>query len=127
MRHAWIVWACLAVLAGCAQYRAENTALTSYPSIQAQIQNFYDQNATEDDWYCNEVQLDTIDKSKVVRQTASQVVVAVTYYFNSFDESVGGGGGQCQGFNTRFFTFDKATGGQLSLVSMSGPQRGVNG
>ncbi len=53
--------------------------------------------------------------------------MAVTYYFSSFDESPGQGGNQCQGFNTRFFTFDKGPGGQLSLVSMSGPQRGVSG
>lgn len=127
MRHAWIACVGLTAVAGCAEYKAENTALATYPSIQAQIQNFYDQNATEDDWFCDEVELDTIDKSKVVRQTPSQVVVAVTYYFNSLDESMGRGGGQCQGFNTRFFTFDKATGGQLGLVSMSGPQRGRNG
>ena len=114
-------------LAGCAEYQAENAALAAYPSIQAQIQSFYDANATEDDWTCNEVQLDTIDKSKVARQTSSQVVIAVTYYFTSFDESMRQGGEQCQGFNTRFFTFDKGSGGQLSLVSMTGPQRGVSG
>lgn len=114
-------------LAGCAAYKAENPALTEYPGIQAQIQSFYDDNATEDDWTCNEVQLDTIDKSKVARQSASQVVIAVTYYFTSFDESMRQGAEQCQGFNTRFFTFDKGAGGQLSLVSMSGPQRGVSG
>ena len=114
-------------LAGCAAYKAENPALTEFPGIQAQIQSFYDDNATEDDWTCNEVQLDTIDKSKVARQTTTQVVIAVTYYFTSFDESMRQGGEQCQGFNTRFFTFDKGSGGQLSLVSMTGPQRGVSG
>lgn len=114
-------------LAGCAAYKAENPALTEFPGIQAQIQSFYDDNATEDDWTCNEVQLDTIDKSKVARQTTTQVVIAVTYFFTSFDESMREGGEQCQGFNTRFFTFDKGSGGQLSLVSMTGPQRGVSG
>ena len=112
------------VLAGCAAYKAENPALTEHPGIKSQIQNFYDANATEDDWTCDEVQLDTIDKSRVVSQSSRQLVVAVTYYFTSFDESPGRGGEQCQGFNTRFFTFDKGGGGQLSLVSMSGPQRG---
>lgn len=114
-------------LAGCAEYKAENPALAAYPSIQGQIQSFYDANATEDDWTCTEVQLDTIDKSKVARQTADQVVIAVTYFFTSFDESTRDGGEQCQGFNTRFFTFDKGAGGQLSLVAMTGPQRGVSG
>ena len=56
---------CLAfvVLAGCAEYRAENPALTQYPGIQSQIENFYDANATEDDWVCDTPQMNTIDKS----------------------------------------------------------------
>ena len=127
MQRILALCAAAAVLTSCAEYKSENPALTAYPSIQAQIQSFYDQNATEDDWVCNEVQLDTIDKSKVARQTATQVVIAVTYYFTSFDESPQRGGNQCQGFNTRFFTFDKGAGSQLSLASMTGPQRGVSG
>ena len=107
--------------------RLENPALIAYPSIKDQIQQFYDDNATEDDWTCDEVELDTIDKSTVVAQNADQVKIAVTYYFTSFDESPRRGGNQCQGFNTRFFIFNKGAGGQLSLVSMSGPQRGQNG
>ena len=117
----------LLVLGACAAEQANNAVLSQYPGIQQQIITYYDDNATEDDWTCNEVQLDTIDKSKVARQTSSQVVIAVTYYFTSFDESMRQGGEQCQGFNTRFFTFDKGSGGQLSLVSMTGPQRGVSG
>ena len=118
---------CLAALAGCAHQQAENPALSQYPGIQAQIESFYNSNATEDDWTCDEIEMRNIDKSQVVSQSATQVRVAATYFFNSFDESPGQGGDQCQGFNTRFFTFDKGPGGQLSLVSMSGPQRGVSG
>jgi hypothetical protein len=59
-----------------------------------------------------------------VSRTPSQVRMAVTYYFVSDDLSPDRGGNQCQGFNTRFFTFDKGPGGQLTLVKMSGPQRG---
>jgi hypothetical protein len=110
-------------LAGCAHSRLENPALTQFPDAQAQIQSFYDDNATEDDWVCNEVEMNTIDKSQIVSQTDNQVRMAVTYYFTSFDESPGRGGNQCQGFNTRFFTFDRSASGGLSLVSMSGPQR----
>lgn len=110
-------------LAGCAHSQKENQALTQFPGAQAQIQSFYDDNATEDDWFCNEVEMDTIDKTQVVSQTDSQVRMAVTYYFTSFDESPGRGGNQCQGFNTRFFTFDRSSSGGLSLVSMSGAQR----
>ena len=110
-------------LAGCAHSRMENQALTQFPGAQAQIQSFYDDNATEDDWFCNEVEMDTIDKTQIVSQTDSQVRMAVTYYFTSFDESPGRGGNQCQGFNTRFFTFDRSSSGGLSLVSMSGAQR----
>ena len=123
------LFACLTLLGltGCAEYRAENPALMAYPGIKDQIQQFYDDKATEDDWVCNEVELETIDKSKVVAQNADQLKIAVTYYFTSFDLGPFQGGNLCQGFNTRFFTFNKGAGGQLSLVSMSGPQRGPNG
>jgi hypothetical protein len=120
-------WVGLAALGGCAHQAAENPALSEYPGIQGQIESFYNNSATEDDWTCDEVQMDNIDASKVASQSPTQVRVAVTYYFSSFDESPGSGGNQCQGFNTRFFTFDKGPGGQLSLVSMTGPQRGVSG
>ena len=117
---------CLAfvTLAGCAEYKAENPALTEYPGIQSQIENFYDANAIEDDWACDSPQMQGIDRSKVVGQTASQVRMAIAYYFRSTALQEGQGADYCQGFNTRFFTFDKGSGGQLSLVKMSGPQRG---
>ena len=117
----------VAALGGCAAYKAENKPLAEFPGIQSQIESYYNDNATEEDWSCPEVQMNNIDASKVVSQTGGQVRMAVTYYFSSLDESPGRGGDLCQGFNTRFFTFDKGPGGQLSLVSMSGPQRGVNG
>jgi hypothetical protein len=113
----------LAVLGGCAHSRAENEPLQQYSGIEQQMQNFYDDNATEEDWFCNEVQMDSIDKTKVVSRTSSQVRMAVTYYFVSDDLSPDRGGNQCQGFNTRFFTFDTGPNNQLTLVSMSGPQR----
>ena len=113
----------LAVLGGCAHNRAENAPLYQYSGIQQQMENFYDTNATEEDWFCTEVQMDSIDKTKVVRRTASQVRMAVTYYFVSDDLSPGQGGNQCQGFNTRFFTFATGPNNQLTLVSMSGSQR----
>jgi hypothetical protein len=119
---------CLAFVAlvGCAEYKAENPALTEYPGIQSQIENFYDTNATEDDWFCDSPQMNTIDKSQIVNQSATQDRIAVTYYFQS-SILQGRAAQQCQGFNTRFFTFDKGPGGQLSLVSMSGAQRGQDG
>jgi hypothetical protein len=112
----------LGALAACAHQQAENPALTEFPGIQGQIESFYNANATEDDWTCDVVEMDNIDRSRVVSQTPTQVRVAVTYYFTEFDQGPGSGRGQCEGFNTRFFTFDKGPGG-LSLVSMSGPQR----
>ncbi len=74
-------------LAGCAHSQKENPALAEFPGAQGQIENFYNDNATEDDWSCPEVQMDTIDQSKVVSQANNQVRMAVTYYFTSFDES----------------------------------------
>ena len=113
-----------AALAGCAAYKAENKPLSEYPGIQGQIENFYDANAIEDDWACDSPQMQAIDRSEVVGQTASQVRMAIAYYFRSTALQEGQGADYCQGFNTRFFTFDKGPGGQLSLVKMSGPQRG---
>ena len=113
-----------AALVGCAANKAETAALGEFPGIQQQIQRYYDANATEDDWSCPEVDLDSIDKVKTVGQTGNQVRMAVTYYFTSEDESSRRGGDECQGFNTRVFTFDKGPGGQLTAVAMTGPQRG---
>ena len=118
---------CLAFvpLAGCAEYKAENPALTEYPGIQSQIENFYDANATEDDWVCDSPQMH--DDRQV---PGGRPVGDARSGWRSPTISgprrcqAGQGGDQCQGFNTRFFTFDKGSGGQLSLVKMSGPQRG---
>ena len=81
-RHVTMI-GCLAfvALAGCAEYKAENPALTEYPGIQSQIENFYDANATEDDWACDSPQMNNIDKSQVVSQSATQVRVAVDLLF----------------------------------------------
>jgi hypothetical protein len=121
---AGVALALAALAGGCAEYKAENRPLAEFPGVQQQIQQYYDANATENDWACPEVDMDGIDKTKVVRQSATQVRMAVTYYFVSDDDSARRSGDECQGFNTRFFTFDKGPGGQLSLVSMTGPQRG---
>src|SRR3954453_9106281 len=111
--------------AGGAAGKAENQPLAEFPGIQGQIENFYNASATEGDGSCNRPEVESIDKSQVVGQSPTQVRIAVTYYFQSSILSTRQGG--CQGFNTRFFTFDKGPGGQLSLASMSGPQRGQNG
>lgn len=113
-----------AALGGCAHYAAENPALTAYPGIQSQIENYYDANAIEDDWSCDDPQMNVIDKSQVVSQTASRITVAVNYYFESGDLSPQQGGSQCQGFSTRHFTFAKAPDGSLSLIGMTGTRRG---
>jgi hypothetical protein len=110
-------------VASCAEYKAANGPLTEFPGIQAQIQNYYDDNATEEDWVCDEVQMENITASKVVAQSPTQMKLAVTYYFTSFDESPRRGGDECQGFNTRFFTFDRNADGSLRLQSMSGSQQ----
>ena len=94
---------------------------------QSQIEVLYNANATEDDWVCNSLQINTIDKSQMVSQSTTQVRIAVTYYFQSSVLSPRQGGNQGQGVNTRFFIFDTGLSGQLSLVSMSGVQRGQNG
>ena len=49
--------------------------------------------------------------------------LARLYTFEPSDDSPRGLGDHCRGFNTRYFTFDKGAGGQVNLVSMTGPQR----
>ncbi|MFO1071436.1 MAG: hypothetical protein U1E17_01765 [Geminicoccaceae bacterium] len=119
MRRPLALAACM-LATSCAHYKAENKPLYAYPGIQAQIENYYDDNAVEDDWECTDVQMDNINDSKVVKDTGSQVKIAVNYYFSSADESQRQGGNQCQGFETRYFTFDKSANGQLTLTGMSG-------
>ena len=106
---------CLAfvALAGCAEYKAGEPCAHRIPGHPVADENFYDANATEDDWFCNSPQMNTIDKSQVVSQSATQVKIAVTYYFQS-SILQGRAAQQCQGFNTRFFTFDKGAGGGLT-------------
>jgi hypothetical protein len=111
-------------LAACAaEYREENAPLSRFAGVQQQIESYYGLNATEENWICDEVQMDGIDESRVVGETATQVKLAVRYHFSSFDERPSEGGNRCQGFNTRFFTFDRGADGSLTLASMSGPQR----
>ena len=109
-------------MAGCATYKNDNKPLYEYPGIQSQIENYYDDNATEDDWVCGAVQMDTIDDSKVVAQSPTQVKMAITYFFTAFAPDPLRLGDNCQGFNTRFFTFNRTADGGLTLASMTGSQ-----
>jgi hypothetical protein len=110
-------------LAACAAYRTENEPLQAHAGIQRQIQDYYDANAVETDWNCPEVQMDNINASKVVSETPSQLKIAVSYHFSSFDDARRAGINECKGFETRYFTFDKAADGRLTLSSMSGERR----
>lgn len=112
----------LAALAGCASYEAQTGPLRQYPGIEQQITNFYDDNATEDDWNCTEVDLGAITRIKVVREDAGSITFATHYEFSP-DEGLSSAGLECEGFSTRLFTFAKGGKGELSLESMSGPQR----
>jgi hypothetical protein len=83
MRKIMLAAAMLSMV-GCAAYKNDNRPLYDYPGIQSQIENYYDDNATEDDWVCGAVQMDTIDDSKVVAQSPTQVKMAITYFFTAF-------------------------------------------
>jgi hypothetical protein len=111
----------LLALTGCAANREAATLLDQYPGVQQQIAQYYNANASEEGFGCNAVTLDNITHAKVVRETSSQLVLAINYFFIS---EFGGGrlGPGCEGFGTRIFTFDRANGG-YSLVGMTGEQR----
>ena len=113
----------LLVLGACAAEQANNAVLSQYPGIQQQIITYYDDNATEDDWTCTEVEMLAIARIQVARQDADTISFAVNYDFQPEDGITMSGPG-CQGFSTRIFIFGKGSGGgELSLQSMSGPQR----
>ena len=43
--------------------------LAQYPGVQQQIKNMYDNNATEDDWTCDLVQMNAITRARTVSET----------------------------------------------------------
>ena len=55
--------------------------MSEFPGIQGLIESYYDANATEDDWTCDSPQMNNIAKPQVVGQSATQVKIAVTYFF----------------------------------------------
>ena len=108
-------------MAGCATYKNDNKPLYEFPGIQSQIENYYDDNATEDDWVCGAVQMDHR------RQQSGQPVTDAGedgdyLLLHRLRPRSAPSGDNCQGFNTRFFTFDRTADGGLTLASMTGPQ-----
>jgi hypothetical protein len=99
----------------------ETAALSAHPGASEQITAYYNANAVERDWSCDNVQMDGITRARVVSETSTGVVIAFQYVFQSIDQGMPGHGG-CEGFGSRVATFDKGPGG-VTLVSMTGEQR----
>ena len=58
----WMLGAMALLAVGvCARAAKENPALAEFPGARSQIEGFYNDRPTEDDWTCDEVELDTID------------------------------------------------------------------
>ena len=53
--------------------------------------------------------------------------MAITYFFTAFAPDLLRLGDNCQGFNTRFFTFNRTADGGLTLASMTVPNTSRHG
>ncbi len=94
--------------------------LGRYPGAQQQIVAYYDAHASEQGGACNKVHVDAITHSKVVTETASQLVLDLDYTYSAVrNEDSLTPKSACGGFGSRTFTFDR-TGDAYKLVTMSG-------
>jgi hypothetical protein len=108
------------LVVGCTTLNQAEPVLDKYPGAKLQMTNYYNNKAIEDDWLCNEVQIEGIDKAQVIQDTPEKLILGVHYAFGPMGGRRDNRG--CNGFGTRVFTFARAGEG-YSLEGMSGPQR----
>ncbi len=119
----------LLVLAACGY---KGPAVAGYPGLQHQIQWYYDSNALEQNATCTQPRMRSVTGAQIVGETPEQVVMKIGYYWLDEGQLEHDRGGlplaglafqRCNGFAERTFTFVKMTDGNLSVRSMTGPQR----
>jgi hypothetical protein len=106
-------------------------SLGGYDGLQYKVVSFYEANALEKNAACPQPRMTPV-KATVVEETLQQVVMNVRYHWwderqnDSFPlgNATGTGSfGYCNDWGERTFTLAKNTGGDLDVVSMTGPQR----
>ena len=90
--------------------------LASFPEAERQIRTYYaSQGAGEPAAGCARGAIESIDGSRVVADTAIELVVEVTYRFRGTSLA----GAPCAGTGRRWFVFDRESDGRLALAEMA--------
>jgi hypothetical protein len=54
------------LVTGCATLDQADPVLSKYPGIKTEITNYYEDKAVEEDWTCNEVDMQGIEKIQII-------------------------------------------------------------
>lgn len=96
---------------------AASAAMSQYQGAEDQIKNYFRQNFGQASANCGPGEINDISDAKVVSESASQVVMEVSYTFSARSLQ---NTNTCSGTQTSTVTFDKNSNGQLSLSQMAG-------
>ena len=116
-----------ALLAACAP---RNPELAAYRGVEFAIESFYETYAFERNATCLRPEI-AIAGIETLEDTPEKLVLKVRYFWE--DRTFGrdqemfprrGGGSWCSGFDERIFTLAKRPDGRVSVIAMTGPQRG---
>ncbi len=119
MRHFRTLF--LLLLAGCTAVAPPAEVFAKYPGLERAIRDAYETYAIERNGTCVNPVMDTITRTKVIRDDAEMLVIELRYrYTSSIDNS--GKGTTCNGFASRRFVFARK-GRVFQLVDISGPRR----
>ena len=119
----------LLVVSGCS---LEGPALAGYPGLQFQVVSYYDNNALEMNATCTQPRMRAVTGTRIIDETPDRSswrsaipgwTKARTTMTAGACRSAGLAFKRCSGFAERTFTFAKLTDGNLSVRSMTGPQR----
>ena len=115
------------LLAGCAP---RNPELAAYRGVEFAIESFYETYAFERNATCLRPEI-AIAGIETLEDAPEKLVLKVRYFWE--DRTFGrdqemfprrGGGSWCSGFDERIFTLAKRPDGRVSVIAMTGPQRG---
>ncbi|MCS6876675.1 MAG: hypothetical protein RMK73_13985 [Geminicoccaceae bacterium] len=120
------------ILAGAA-CAPRNPELSAYRGVEFAIESFYERYAFERNATCLRPEM-SIAAIRTLEDTPQKLVLEVRYFWE--DRAYGAdededemfplfrGARWCSGFDTRIFTLAKRPDGSVSVISMTGPQRG---
>ncbi|HFD16233.1 MAG TPA: hypothetical protein ENJ38_08015 [Rhodospirillales bacterium] len=110
------------LLAGCVAATPADGVFAKYPGLERAIRKAYEDYAIERNGMCVNPVMQTITRSKVIRDDPEMLVVEVRYAWTSPTDNAGSGGSVCNGFATRRFLFARQ-GKVFQLVDITGQRR----